>query len=57
MLVLTRRKVETIRIDGGIVITVVAVLSHGVRIGIEAPEHVRVFREEICPEPTGEPER
>jgi carbon storage regulator len=47
MLVLSRKLNEKIVIDGGIVVTVVKIDRNQVRIGIEAPEHVRVFREEI----------
>ena len=47
MLVLTRNVGEKIIIDGNIQITVVAVKGNKVRIGIEAPDHVRVDRQEI----------
>jgi carbon storage regulator len=47
MLVLSRKLNEKIMIDGGIVITVVKIDRNQVRLGIEAPSHVRVFREEI----------
>jgi carbon storage regulator len=36
-------------IDGGIVLTVVKIDRNQVRIGIEAPGNVSVFREEILP--------
>ncbi len=49
MLVLSRKLNEKIVIDGGIVITVVKIDRNQVRIGIEAPNHVPVFREEIAP--------
>ncbi len=49
MLVLSRKLNEKIVIDGGIVITVVKIDRNQVRIGIEAPGHVGVFREEIYP--------
>jgi carbon storage regulator len=48
MLVLSRKLNEKILIDGGIVVTVVKIDRNQVRIGIEAPLHVRVFREEIA---------
>ncbi len=48
MLVLSRKLNEKIVIDGGIVITVVKIDRNQVRIGIDAPGHVRVFREEIA---------
>jgi carbon storage regulator len=47
MLVLSRKVNEKIVIDGGIVVTVVKVEGGQVRLGIEAPKHVKVFREEI----------
>ena len=48
MLVLSRKLNEKIMIDGGIVVTVVKIDRNQVRLGIEAPSHVRVFREEIA---------
>jgi carbon storage regulator len=48
MLVLSRKLNERIVIDGGIVLTVVKIDRNQVRLGIEAPPHVRVFREEIA---------
>lgn len=47
MLVLTRRIGETIVIDGGIEVTVVAVQGDKVRIGVTAPPSVSVDREEV----------
>jgi carbon storage regulator len=47
MLVLSRKINEKIVIDGNIVVTVVKIDRNQVRIGIEAPGDVRVFREEI----------
>ena len=49
MLVLSRKLNEKIVIDGGIVITVVKIDRNQVRIGIEAPGNVSVFREETVP--------
>jgi carbon storage regulator len=48
MLVLSRKLNEKIVIDGGIVVTVVKIDRNQVRLGIEAPSHIRVFREEIA---------
>jgi carbon storage regulator len=48
MLVLSRKLNEKIVIDGGIVVTVVKIDRSQIRLGIEAPSHVRVFREEIA---------
>jgi carbon storage regulator len=47
MLVLTRRLGETIVIDGGISITVVAVKGDRVRIGVTAPKDMTVDRQEV----------
>ena len=47
MLVLSRKLNEKIIIDGEIVVTVVKIDRNQVRIGIEAPGHIPVFREEI----------
>jgi len=49
MLVLSRKLNEKIIIGDGIVITVVKIDRNQVRIGIEAPGDVKVFREEIAP--------
>lgn len=48
MLVLSRKVNEKIVIDGGIVVTVVKIEGGQVRLGIEAPSHVKVYREEIA---------
>ena len=47
MLVLSRKIGESIIIDGGIRVIVVAAKGDKVRIGIDAPREVRVDREEI----------
>lgn len=47
MLVLSRKLNEKIIIDGGIVITVVKIEGGQVRLGIEAPSDVKVYREEL----------
>lgn len=47
MLVLSRKVNEKIVIDGGIVVTVVKIEGGQVRLGIEAPGNIKVFREEI----------
>jgi carbon storage regulator len=51
MLVLSRKLNEKIVIDGGIVVTVVKIDRNQVRLGIEAPDNVRIFREEIAAAP------
>ncbi len=44
MLVLSRKMNEKIVINGNIVVTIVKIDRNQVRIGIEAPSHVPVFR-------------
>ena len=56
MLVLTRKPAEMIQIGDDIVIKVIKTARGAVKIGIEAPDHVRVIRGEllsqvISPEP------
>jgi carbon storage regulator len=48
MLVLTRKAGESIVIDGGIRITISAVDGTRVKVGVEAPRHVRVDRAEVA---------
>ena len=59
MLVLSRKTNEKIVIDGGIVVTVVKIEGGQVRLGIDAPRHIKVFRQEILGKagrtPTQEP--
>ncbi|MCA9048356.1 MAG: carbon storage regulator [Planctomycetaceae bacterium] len=50
MLVLTRKAAETIRIGDDIVIKVIKTGKGTVKIGIEAPEDVRVMRGELVGE-------
>ena len=47
MLILTRRQGERVVIGEEILITVMGVSGHSVRLGIEAPAGVSIFREEI----------
>lgn len=49
MLVLSRNESERVIIGGEIVITVVK--GQGVRLGIDAPDDVRILREELCETP------
>ena len=48
MLVLSRKKGDSILIDGGIKVTVIEVRGNVVRLGIEAPREVAIFRTELC---------
>ena len=54
MLVLSRKENERIRVGDSVVVTVVRVSGDKVRIGIEAPPHVRVLRDELEPELIGQ---
>lgn len=47
MLVLSRKKNETIRIADDVTITVVDIRGDKVRIGIEAPKEIPVHRGEV----------
>lgn len=48
MLVLSRKLNETIVIEGSIRVTVVDLRGNHVRLGLEAPDRVRIYREELC---------
>ena len=48
MLVLSRKPGQSIFINGDIRITVVSIRGNQVRIGIEAPASVSIFRDELC---------
>lgn len=47
MLILTRRVGETVVIGNDVDITVLGVKGNQVRLGVKAPRHVSVHREEI----------
>jgi carbon storage regulator len=53
MLVLSRKLGEKIIIGDNIVVTVVKIDRNQIRIGIEAPHDISVYREEIAPVRTG----
>lgn len=53
MLVLTRKRSEMIQIGDDIVIKVIKTGRTTVKIGIDAPDHVRVLRAELCGDEVG----
>ncbi len=57
MLVLGRKEGESILIEGGIRIVVVACDKGGVRLGIEAPAELRILRGEIAQQVASENQR
>jgi carbon storage regulator len=55
MLVLTRKLEQSIQIGDDVTITILSVKGNTVRIGISAPEHVRVARTELARKLGGSP--
>jgi carbon storage regulator len=55
MLVLSRRPGESILIESGIEITVIELRSGKVRLGIRAPDAIRIRRQEIAFEAPQDP--
>jgi carbon storage regulator len=49
MLVLSRKVNEKVMIGDGVIVTIVKIDRNQVRIGIEAPGNVPIYREEILP--------
>ena len=47
MLVLSRKPKESIIVGGDIRITVLEIRGSHIRLGVEAPKHIRVLREEL----------
>jgi carbon storage regulator len=47
MLILARRPGERVVIGGNVVVTVMEITGQTVRLGVEAPEDLPVYREEI----------
>jgi carbon storage regulator len=47
MLILTRRPGERVVIGENVLVTVMGISGHTVRLGIEAPDGVTIYREEI----------
>jgi carbon storage regulator CsrA len=48
MLVLTRKLGQKVVIGQDITVTILAVMGNKVRLGIEAPDHIRVLRSELA---------
>jgi carbon storage regulator len=48
MLVLSRKPGERILIGNDVTVTVVRIGPNTVRLGIDAPEHLNIVREELC---------
>ena len=49
MLILTRKIGESLIIDDKVTVTVMGMKGNQVRLGIDAPRNVRIYREEIFP--------
>ena len=49
MLVLSRKLDTAVRIGPNIEVKVLSIRNRQVKLGIDAPDGVRVWREEICP--------
>ena len=47
MLVLTRKIGEVIRIGNGVTVRVLEVKGNQVRLGLDAPPEIKIFREEV----------
>lgn len=47
MLILTRKKDESLVIDNNIVIKIIEITDSSVRLGIEAPKAIEIHRKEI----------
>jgi len=47
MLILTRRMNETLMVGDDVAVTVLSINGNQVRIGVKAPRHIPVHREEI----------
>jgi carbon storage regulator len=54
MLILTRKVDQAIVIQGDITVMILGVERDRVKIGIDAPEHVTVLREELVQDPPAE---
>jgi len=47
MLILTRNEGDNLRVGDDIKITVLRLSGSQIKLGVEAPEHITVYREEI----------
>ncbi len=50
MLVLSRKPGEKILIGDDVTVTIVRIGPNNVRLGIDAPRHLNIVREELCAE-------
>jgi len=57
MLVLSRKPNESIVINENIVVTILGVIGNRVRLGIEAPREVSVFRTEVLEDKPDKPDK
>ena len=49
MLVLSRKKEESIVIGNQIEVQILKIKGNVVRLGIKAPQHIKILRSEVCP--------
>lgn len=47
MLILSRKTNERIKIGDDITVTIIEIRGDQVKVGVEAPKHVKVFRQEV----------
>lgn len=57
MLVLSRKREESIRIGGDVVVAVLEIHGRRVRLGVEAPAQLRVLRSELTTAVARPPDR
>jgi carbon storage regulator len=57
VLVLTRRKNQSIVIGDDVVVTVLEVKGDQIRLGITAPREIQVYREELLSDPPARNQR
>ena len=49
MLILSRRAGEALMIGNDVTVVILGIKGSQVRVGIEAPKCINIYREEICP--------